>query len=189
MARSLWYFVFYSFLGFLTEVVFARAAGVPKRDRKCFYFLPLCPVYGLGALLILAPAAQLSPYPLLVALWSFLAATAAEYAMGLFYEKLLRVSFWDYSHLPWNLRGRVCPLFSACWCVLGLLTVYGIQPMAAAAADALPEWFLPAAGLTLTSDGVVTVRLLRKTGSRDALCWYRRLTLPILPNSKSDLKN
>lgn len=189
MARSLWYFLFYSFLGFLAEVAFARAAGAPKRDRKCFYLLPLCPVYGLGALLILAPAARLSPYPALVALWSALAATAAEYAMALFYEKLLGVSFWDYSHLPWNLRGRVCPLFSACWCLLGLLAVYGIQPLAAAAADALPGWFLPAAGLALAADGAVTVRLLRKTGSTDALCWYRRLALPILPNFKSNLKN
>ena len=83
----------------------------------------------------------------------------------------------------------MCPIFSACWCLLGLLAVYGIQPMAAAAADALPGWFLPSAGLALAADGAVTVRLLRKTGSTDALCWYRRLALPILPNFKSNLKN
>ena len=189
MAEWFWYFVLYSFVGFVLEVLFARATGNPKRDRKCHLFLPLCPVYGLGAVLILLlPPAVLSN-PLLLFFCGSLAATAAEYAMALFYEKLLGVSFWDYSHLPWNLRGRVCPLFSACWCLLGLLTVYGIQPLAAAAADALPGWSLPAAGLALAADGAVTVRLLRKTGSTDALCWYRRLALPILPNFKSNLKN
>ena len=49
MARWFWYFMLYSFLGFVLEVLFARAIRNPKRDRKCFYFLPLCPVYGLGA--------------------------------------------------------------------------------------------------------------------------------------------
>ena len=59
MAAWFWYFVLYSFLGFLVEVVFARITHNPKRDRKCLYFLPLCPVYGLGVLLMLAlPAAQ-----------------------------------------------------------------------------------------------------------------------------------
>ena len=43
--------------------------------------------------------------------------------------------------------------------------------------------------LAKQADGAVTVRLLRKTGSTDALCWYRRLALPILPNFKSNLKN
>ena len=59
MAAWFWYFVLYSFLGFLVEVVFARITHNPKRDRKCLYFLPLCPVYGLGVLLMLAlPAAR-----------------------------------------------------------------------------------------------------------------------------------
>ena len=37
--------------------------------------------------------------------------------------------------------------------------------------------------------GALTVFLLRRSGSTDVLCWYRRLPLPILPNSKFDLKN
>lgn len=189
MERLLWYFILYSFLGFLVEVAFARAVRAEKQDRKCFYFLPLCPVYGLGALLILAPAQQLYPYPILVAVWSALAATGAEYVMSLFYEKVLGVSFWDYTQLPGNLRGRICPLFSAFWSLLGLLSVYLIQPIAAAAADQIPTLLLRAAAVILLLDGGLTVFLLRKTGSTDVLCWYRRLPLPILPNSESDLKN
>ena len=44
MAEWFWYFVLYSFVGFVLEVLFARATGNPKRDRKCHLFLPLCPV-------------------------------------------------------------------------------------------------------------------------------------------------
>ena len=115
MREWFWYAVLYSFLGFLLEVAYARAVRAEKQDRKCFYFLPLCPVYGLGALLILAPAPLLAGRPLLLALWSGAAATGAEYAMSLFYEKLFRASFWDYTALPWNLGGRVCLAFSTLW--------------------------------------------------------------------------
>ena len=45
-----WIFLIYSFLGFLIEVAYARVTGEAKRDRKCRLLLPLCPVYGLGAL-------------------------------------------------------------------------------------------------------------------------------------------
>ena len=185
----IWYFILYSFLGFLLEVLFAKAVRADKQDRKCFYLLPLCPVYGLGALLILAPSWYLAACPILVAVWSFVAATGAEYLMSLFYERILGVSFWDYTQLPGNLHGRVCPLFSAFWGLLGLLTVYVIQPLAAPAIEYLPAWLLHIAVLLLLLDSALTVFLLRKTGSTDVLCWYRHLPLQILPNSESNLKN
>ena len=174
MREWFWYAVFYSFLGFLLEVAYARAARLDKRDRKCFYFLPLCPVYGLGALLILALAPLLAGRPVLLALWSAAAATGAEYAMSLFYEKLLRVSFWDYSGLPWNLGGRVCLPFSLCWCGLGLLTVYGLHPLAAALAAAIPSWLTLPAALLRGADALWTAVVLHRTGSTDALLWYAR---------------
>ena len=183
-----WYFVLYSFLGFLVETAYARAVG-ERGGRKCFCVLPLCPVYGLGALLILGPAPRLAPWPALVAVWSALAATAAEYAVGLFYEKALGVSFWDYTHLPGNLKGRVCPLFSACWGVLGLVAVYAIQPLAAAGVAALPAWLLPPAAAALALDGACSAVLLRRSRSTDVLRWYRRLPTARLPKSESDLKN
>ena len=110
-----WYFLIYSFLGFLVEVAYVRLVGGVKRDRKCRLVLPICPVYGLGALaiLLLPPLVQDS-LPLLFPA-AALVCTAVEYVTGLFYEKVFRVSFWDYSHLPLNLGGRVCLLFALFW--------------------------------------------------------------------------
>ena len=101
-----WYFFLYSLCGFILEVLFARATHAAKQDRKCFLLLPLCPVYGLGALGILAAASLLHRDPLLMALAGGGVATAAEYLMGLFYERVLGVAFWDYSHLPMNVGGE-----------------------------------------------------------------------------------
>ena len=49
----LWYGLIYSVLGFFLEVAFARVTRAAKQDRKCHLLLPVCPVYGLGAVAIL----------------------------------------------------------------------------------------------------------------------------------------
>ena len=168
----LWYFIVYSFLGFLLEVAFARTIRHPKRDRKCLLLLPLCPVYGLGACLVvrLAPAES---GPLWVMLAGGLAATGAELLMGLFYRYVLRVAFWDYAKMPGgSLAGLVCPLFSACWTVLALVLVYLIHPPVALLAGRIPAWAAPPAAILLGADALVSCAALRRTGSTDVLRWY-----------------
>ncbi|MCM1455793.1 MAG: hypothetical protein NC037_04615 [Bacteroides sp.] len=66
MAALFWQFFFYSFCGFLLEVAFARAIRSPKQDRKCHLLLPVCPVYGVGALAILALPEAVAASPLLL---------------------------------------------------------------------------------------------------------------------------
>lgn len=176
--RLFWYFFIYSFLGFLLEVAFARAIRSPKRDRKCFLLLPLCPVYGLGALGILAVGGLLGRWPLLVALAGGGAATAAEYAMGLLYQRVLGVEFWNYSELPLNLGGKVCLIFSAAWGLLALVLVYLVHPHMAVLVSHIPGWLTPAAAILLLTDSAVSLWLLKTTGSTDSLKWYETF-LPV----------
>ena len=176
MAHWFWFFLFYSFWGFCLEILFARVTHTAKQDRKCFYFLPLCPVYGLGALAILALPGFLSEHPFLLFLSGGAVATGAEYGMGLFYERVLGVRFWDYSHLPANLGGKVCLLFSAMWGLLSLGLVYLVHPTMERLAAALPQaWLVPAA-LFFTLDTLFTCFVLRRTRSTEALRWYLHLS-------------
>lgn len=167
-----WYFLIYSFLGFLLEVAFARATRSSKRDRKCFLLLPLCPVYGLGALGVLAAGETLGRWPLLLALVGGGAATAAEYLVGLFYQKTLGVEFWDYSGLPLNVGGKICLPYSVVWGMLSLGLVYLIHPLASVLVGYIPDWLTPAAVILLLTDGVITAYLLKTTGTTDSLKWY-----------------
>lgn len=41
--------------------------------------------------------------------------TAYEFAVGCVVNLWLRWDVWDYSHLPGNILGQICPRFSACW--------------------------------------------------------------------------
>ena len=168
----LWYFFIYSFLGFLLEVAFARVTRHPKRDRKCFLLLPLCPVYGVGAILIHSLSGLIRG-PLWVMAAGFVGATAAELGMGLFYRYVLRVDFWDYSDQAFNLRGLVCLRFSLYWSGLALVLVYVADSPILRVIQVIPPWLDVPAVMVLALDGAVSAFALRMTGNTEVLRWYR----------------
>jgi uncharacterized membrane protein len=179
VTKFIWYFIIYSFGGFLLEVAYARTVNNRKKDRKCFFVLPLCPVYGMGAVSILLLPGAVKNSPLLLAALGAAAATAAEFFMALFYEKAVGVKFWDYSDLPANLGGRVCLLFTGFWGVLSLLLVKLVHPLVSAAAARIPDALLLPALLLLALDGGFTIWLLRRTADTEALRWYQNFNLKL----------
>ena len=169
----LWSFIAYSFAGFLLETAFAWLTG-GTAGRKGLLVLPLCPVYGAGACLVLALTAPVRGEPPAVFLVGGLAATAAEYLAALYHEKALGVSFWDYSDLPGSLRGRVCLPFSLAWGTLSLGLVYWLHPLLAPWLARIPAPVGWLALATLLTDGLFTAALLRTTGDTASLRWYER---------------
>lgn len=167
-----WSFMAYSFLGFLLEVAFAALAG-GRPDRKGLWVLPLCPVYGLGAclILLLAPAAGGRPWALFAL--GALAATAVEYFDALYHAKVLGVAFWNYDGLPGSIQGRVCLPFSLAWGVLALGLTYWLHPVLAPWLARIPAPVSWAAAATLAADGLFTAVLLRRSGDPAALRWRR----------------
>ena len=169
MILWLWQFWTYSFLGYLLEKAFAAATHAPNQVRRCFFLMPMCPVYGLGAMAVLALPPEMSDSFLSLAWWGGVTATAVEYAVHLAYDWLLHVRFWDYSEVPGNLRGRVCLPFSVIW---GLLI--------ALALPLLQSWLVPLLRqisplvtytmlLLFTADAVLSVRILQQTRDPEAL--------------------
>ena len=141
MAEYLWIFWSFSLLGWVLERLFAAVTRSPRRRRRCLLLLPLCPVYGLGMAAVLAlPPSLRSGWPLY--LWGGLTATSVEYIYHWWGETFLGVSFWDYTGVFGNLRGRVCLPFSLAW---GLLL------------------------LAFTADAVCSLRFLAVTHDLEAL--------------------
>ncbi len=168
----LWYFVWYSFFGFVLEVVFACLTRHPKKDRKCLILLPLCPVYGLGTLL-LHGLTLWSRHPLWVMAAGLLSTTGAELLMGALYRYALGVRFWDYSQLRWNLKGLICLPFSLCWLALSPVVVYWTDPAVLRLVSHMPAWLDVPMALLLGCDLAVSALALRRTGTTDVLQWYR----------------
>ena len=165
-----WNFTLYSFLGFLLEVAYAHATG-GRPNRKCLRVLPLCPVYGIGACLILFFSALAKEYPPALFFLGTFTATAVEYLTAAFYETVLGVSFWDYSDLPGNLHGRVCLPFSLAWGVLTLPRVYWLHPLFSAALAAIPAPVSWTALAALAADALLSAALLRRHANIACLCW------------------
>lgn len=172
-----WYFLFYSFLGFLLEVGYAWWTGGPL-DRKCLLLLPLCPVYGLGACAVLLLPGAVLRSPVLLVIVGGLTATAVEYAVSIFYQKAFSVSFWDYHGQIGNLNGRVCLPFTLAWGLLLLPMVYWVHPAAARLFAVIPTPVSWAALAAFTADGIVSSVILRRTGDRTRLQWYRAAERP-----------
>lgn len=119
----IWYWFAYSFLGYCLEKLFAAATRSKHRLRRCFVFLPLCPVYGFAMLAILLLGAEDLPGAWEQLLLGTLVSTSVEYAVHWAYEKLFAVRFWDYSATKCDVNGRICLPFSLCWGALTLLDV------------------------------------------------------------------
>lgn len=166
-----WSFTGYSFLGFLLEVAFAAAVG-GRPDRKGLLVLPLCPVYGAGACLILLLPEWVDARPPVLFVLGGLMATAAEYCAALYHEKVLGVSFWSYNGLPGNFQGRVCLPFSLAWGLLSLGLVYWVHPALAPWLERIPGPVSWMAALTLAADGILTAFMLRRNGDTACLRWY-----------------
>ena len=108
-------FVVFSFLGWVYESIFCTVRKHHWQNRG-FLFGPVCPIYGtcvvLGDLLFRMISRQLGVEMASTPLWEvFLAATLGsaviEFLTSYILEKRFHATWWDYSHLPLNIQGRI----------------------------------------------------------------------------------
>lgn len=172
MNTWIWYLLVYSFLGYLLEVAYAKLVHGRGSGRKCLLLLPLCPVYGVGAVVILALSGP-NPQPLWVMGVGFASATGVELLFGLYYKYVLGVSFWNYSQIRWNVGGLVCLPFSLAWSGLALALVYTVHPIVKICVSALPDAFTVPAWIVLGADCLISSIALKREKNTEVLQWYR----------------
>ena len=109
--QALWIFIIYAFLGWCSEVAFA-AVNKGKFVNRGFLNGPVCPIYGVGMLIVVLCLWSLRDRPLLLFLGSALLTTALEFVTGFVLEKFFHDKWWDYSDMPFNIKGYVCLKFT-----------------------------------------------------------------------------
>lgn len=172
MNTWIWYLLVYSFLGYLLEVAYAKIVHGRGSGRKCLLLLPLCPVYGVGGVAIVALSGP-NPQPLWVMGVGFGAATVVELLFGLYYKYVLGVAFWNYSQIRWNVGGLVCLPFSLAWSGLALALVYTVHPIVKICVSALPTAFTVPAWIVLGADCLISSIALKREKNTAVLQWYR----------------
>ena len=113
------FFYIYCFCGWIFESAYVSLKSRRLVNRG-FLRLPMLPLYGTGAIMMLWVSIPVQDNLLLVYLSGFLAATALEYVTGWTMERLFKMRYWDYSDQPFNINGYVCLGSSIAW---GFLTI------------------------------------------------------------------
>lgn len=85
-----------------------------------FLRLPMLPLYGSGAVMMLWVSLPVKNNLFLVYISGVIAATALEYVTGYVMEQLFKVRYWDYSSQKFQVHGYICLSSSIAW---GFLTI------------------------------------------------------------------
>lgn len=113
------FFYLYCFFGWIFESTYV---SLKKRRfvNRGFLRLPMLPLYGTGAVMMLWVSLPVKDNLFLVYIFGVIAATILEYVTGYVMERLFKMKYWDYSNQRWNLNGYICLSSSIAW---GFLTI------------------------------------------------------------------
>lgn len=134
--RILGYFIIYSFLGYIVEVLYGVVSKGVIESRQSFLYGPFCGIYGLGAILMVLPFKKIEKANRLqIFFGSFFIGCCVEYFVSWFGETFLHVKWWDYTNYFLNINGRVCLYFGIFWGILGIWLIQKVNPKVDAIID------------------------------------------------------
>lgn len=114
------FFFIYCFIGWCFESTVV-SYNQKKFVNRGFLRIPLLPIYGFGACLILFATLPVEGSIPLTFLHGMIAATVLELVTGYTMEQLFKVRYWDYSNNFANYHGYICLKSSLCWGVMSIL--------------------------------------------------------------------
>lgn len=133
-------FIIYSFAGWCMEVLISLVLR-KKLINRGFLVGPICPIYGVGALLLSAVLDANEP-PLVIFCVAFVGSAVLEYLASFVMERLFRARWWDYTERPFNLNGRICLESILSFGVIGVLMLKLITPALIGLFQSLPPTIL-----------------------------------------------
>ena len=128
--QYIWIFISGCYIGYGVETLWCLIKHGFIESRKSLVIGHLSVAYGMGAVLLTLILVHFQN----AKLWkifaiAFLSGTITEYICSLGQEILFGSVAWDYSHLPLNINGRVCLIYSLFWGVLGVVWVKLVIPL------------------------------------------------------------
>ncbi len=137
--KYIYIFVICCIVGFAVETIWCYVKNGYWESRKSLVYGPFSVAYGMGGVLLtfVLNKFKAASYPKIFFI-SFLTGTITEYICSLGQEIVFGSVAWDYSHLPLNINGRVCLLYSIFWGALGIVWVKLIMPLFGKITDKVP---------------------------------------------------
>lgn len=182
LLNYLWFFIIYSFLGWAVEVAF-HAVTSAKFINRGFLNGPVCPIYGFGMILLIFFLEPFVDNFILLFIGAFLLTSILEFITGFILEKIFDTKWWDYSNMPFNIKGYICLSFSIAWGLAGVFMLDIIHPAVAKFSsffnNTLGNISLILFFIYFTADFILTVQGILKINKRNLMLadMERRLTL------------
>lgn len=126
ISEIIFYFTIYSLIGWVLENSYSYFT---KRRffKPNFFHGPFKPMYGFAPVLLvyfIGPETSLG----FTILLCFFIPTFIEYISGSLLQKFFRRQWWDYSDMPFQIRGHICLPFSLCWVLLSFVSLKWVHP-------------------------------------------------------------
>ncbi len=125
--QILWYFIIFSIIGLIIETIFCYITTGVLESRKGLIWGPFCPVYGVGAVILILLLHSYKEKPVKLFIAGSILGNIIEYILSFLLEAYYGTRFWDYSYLNWNLNGRICILYSIYWGILSFILIRYIK--------------------------------------------------------------
>ncbi len=126
--KIIWYIVIFSIVGLVIETIFCYVTTGVIESRKGLVWGPFCPVYGVGAALVIIILGKFKNSYTKLFIYGSIVGNIIEYMLSYILEAMYGTRFWDYSFITLNLNGRICIKYSLFWGILAILLVKFIQP-------------------------------------------------------------
>lgn len=124
------YFIIASFIGYTMEVI-KCSINTKKLVNRGFLFGPICPIYGVGFVLITWLLSKYQNDLVILFLMGALITSAVEYYTSYILELIFHNRWWDYSYRKDNINGRICLKNSVLFGIGSCLVIRVINPLLA----------------------------------------------------------
>ncbi len=138
----IWIFIICSFVGSIIEIIWCYFTMGKLMSRSSLLYGQFSVVWGFGGLLLTLLLQNKKEKKVS---WIFVIGSLVggiyEYLCSFLTEKVFGVRFWDYSHLPFQINGRINLLFCCFWGIAAVIWIKIIYPFLLEFIDNIPMHF------------------------------------------------
>ena len=137
--KIVWYLLIFSVVGLIIETLFCYLTMGFIESRKGLVWGPFCPVYGVGATIIILLLDKYKNNPIKLFVMGSILGNVIEYSLSYMLEAIYGTRFWDYGYLDWNVNGRICIRYSIFWGMLAVILIKFIKKYIDKIIDKIPD--------------------------------------------------
>lgn len=122
-------FFIYSIIGYIIESTYVSFIKKEAIFSRGFLIGPYLPIFGFGGLFLTTILEKYNNDIVALFIMSTVSCLILEYISSYILEKLFKLRWWDYSHKPFNVNGRICLGHGIMFGIVGVIANKLINPI------------------------------------------------------------